>query len=657
MKGRVGFLLAAVAQAANQDAAQSASALNKVISLLTNILNENKQAKHNEEVSFAKTQAWFEGYVDDANKRIDELNKGIDNADGTKEEALASAGAAQEEVETAQSELGAAQMNLAEEQKEQKEHAAECQASLVDHDETLDALGRALTMLQASQGQNAASLLETLPEGPKNAITAFLQDPTQNAAYSYESQSGDIVKMVQDFQSEFEEKRQTRATECQNLRNNHMLEIQDLTEEISNLNAKISQEKRIKAESEARAGKAAGKAAKLRQELANSQQGLKDVTLKHDHKTDTYTNNQKVRGDEIAALDAGVAILNKANGAFMQMGSKTIHKIANSLVQTNSRTLFQGPNQERIMGLLMKASKISETAGKDLELITQQVRSGSAFDQVTDLIRNLVERLIEQGRSEETHEGWCVNNQGTMDKKIDHANANLQRDQTTLERAHNDQAQSAREMNRLQKAMQKSEASYVEATNQRLEDKAEFDEFAAAKTTFIQALVDATKVINDMMSAQPNVMLQAEDSVLTQMMMNQPADFEAYGGSGKTSNVMQILETITTDEQVSFDRAKTDEATAQSDYKKMKNDYEVALAANEVNLQNQKTINASSMKTALESEAAIKNDIKINKNYAEEKQNLNKACLPKVVSHEERAAQRQAEIDTLNTVMSVLKDA
>jgi len=663
MTGRVASLSLAVtaASATNLYSSneQAASGLNKVITLLSSILAENKKAKHNEEVAMARTQAWYDGYVVEANGNVGNLNQGIDNADAANEEATANAGAAAETIETAQGEQTKAQSLLSTEKKEDKEDKELCAVEIADMDETLDALGRALTVMQSSQGRSKASLIQALPEVARPAITAFLQqkeDPTQQSSYSYESQSGNIVQMIEDFQSEFETKRTDRSTECQNLRNNHQLEIQDLTLEIENLKAKISNEKTIKANAEARAGKEKGKASALRAELKTAEDGLQQVKDEHAQKVATYTSNQKIRTDEIAALATGVGILNKAVGAFLQKSSQTALKVATALVQTQSLQL-RAPGSDRVLGMLMKASKISQSVSTDLELVTQAVRSGGAMDQVTTMIRELIEKLIDQGRNEATHEGWCVNQQGSMDKKLKHATAGLDRDQTALKRAENDMAQSGRKIKDLTKSLAQEEGAYNEKTSIRMDEKTEFEQFSKDKEVFIKALEDASNVISEMMDAQPQVMLQAEDAVLTQMMTEQPAEFDAYSGSQKTGNVVDILNTITTDEKVAFDRSKTDESTAADKYTKYQTNYLAQKSQNEVNLQNQQQINSSSKKMSLEQKEAIANDQKILKNYGEEKENLNKACVPKVTSHEERAAQRQQEIDTLKTVQEVLENA
>jgi len=121
MTGRVASLSLAVtaASATNLYSSneQAASGLNKVITLLSSILAENKKAKHNEEVAMARTQAWYDGYVVEANGNVGNLNQGIDNADAANEEATANAGAAAETIETAQGEQTKAQSLLSTEKK------------------------------------------------------------------------------------------------------------------------------------------------------------------------------------------------------------------------------------------------------------------------------------------------------------------------------------------------------------------------------------------------------------------------------------------------------------------------------------------------------------------------------------------------------------
>lgn len=527
---------------------------------------------------------------------------------------------------------------------------------LGDQDDTIDALAKALTRLRSSQGSmNAKALLQdsNISDKAMDAITAFLQGPdtVQAKQYEYEGQSGGAIQLVVDLKEKFEVERTETATELQNTHAAHLNMIQQLTGRIKNLKRSTAHETEQKAAEMGLHGKESKVAAQkttLKNDLSNQLSEMNDA---YTVAKPQFESNQKRRTEEISAVAQAGDILQKAN-SLLQMPTMQ----ATSLVQVLSfRT--SSPVQDKILSMLNKASTRSSQVGEDLQLITETVRSGAAFDSVIKLINNLINKLVGQGRKEQDHKNWCDGELSTNAAARENSQRSLNKENTRLDKATAEMEQSSEDVETFTGDMTKANRAHNDATAMRLEANADFNKFKADKEEFIEALTKATDVLQGFYGDNQDAFIQAENEVFLEQPSMATGGVSAYGENEKTGGVMQILEVITTDESNALNNAISAEDDAQSEYKKASQAHEVSMAKLKVQIQNGKTLNASARKQITESKQALKTQTEIMDGYNKEKSNLDKACIPKVVSHEERMRQRQQEIDTLKTVLEVLGNA
>jgi len=133
---------------------------------------------------------------------------------------------------------------------------------------------------------------------------------------------------------------------------------------------------------------------------------LKDLVATCATKEEDFKARQKLRTEEIDALDKAVEILSSdtvsGSGAkhlpsMLQSGKKVV-----ALLQIQSKNA--APNQLRAAAYLREES--GRIGSRVLSTIALHARD-DPFGKVKKLIQELIDRLMTQATEESTHKGWC----------------------------------------------------------------------------------------------------------------------------------------------------------------------------------------------------------------------------------------------------------
>merc|ERR1719408_382121 len=202
----------------------------------------------------------------------------------------------------------------------EKEHA-DYQATNTDYTESIDALGKAIVALSKSQGSipQAMMLLQTIatehrvPDSAQDLMQTLLADdaeqPTNPPVAAYESQSGGIVKIMEDLQAKFEEER--AALQQEEMEGKHSFDMLEL--ELEDQIAYGTKERDAKA---AKANEHKAAAAEAKAELAvqktiksEAETYLADLTTQCTLKSEAFEERQKMRAEELEAIEKAIEII------------------------------------------------------------------------------------------------------------------------------------------------------------------------------------------------------------------------------------------------------------------------------------------------------------------------------------------------------------
>merc|ERR1719359_1417988 len=239
-----------------------------------------------------------------------------------------------------------------------------------DYTESIDAVERALSKLKAGPGLSAmaqTSLLQLsslglVPAEGRKKLMSFLQStvPTnallqdaemmgqpQAAVKNYESSSGTVIEMVESLGEKFEDERaEIEKTEANEKHSYDMMQ-QDLSNQLSYGTEERDQKMAFKAKRETDKATAEGELEDTKATLAADEKFLSDLTAECAQKTVDFEARQKLRQEELDAIQEAIDIM--SSDAVAGSGTKHLPSLiqkASALVQLRSTS--QSPVQKAV---------------------------------------------------------------------------------------------------------------------------------------------------------------------------------------------------------------------------------------------------------------------------------------------------------------------
>merc|ERR1719407_280141 len=194
-----------------------------------------------------------------------------------------------------------------------------------DLSESVDAVGRAVNVVKKQAGSKAQAMMQLkvvsnlrrMPKQAKRALEAFLQsgqDPeglsvTAPEAAAYEFQSDGIVDMLEKLKDKFEEERNTCEKEEKEKKHAYSMMMQDLQDEIERATAEKGRKVKSKATREEDAAGFKGDLADTTADKEADEKYLSDMTSGCQMKSEDFEARQKLRQEELVALEKATEIL------------------------------------------------------------------------------------------------------------------------------------------------------------------------------------------------------------------------------------------------------------------------------------------------------------------------------------------------------------
>merc|ERR1719316_2545077 len=156
---------------------------------------------------------------------------------------------------------------------------------------------------------------------------------------------------------------------------------------------------------------------------------LDDTVALCQQKTADFEDRQKLRGEEIEAVNKAIEIMssNAVAGSgekhlptMLQIRKRGLKRTA--LVQLRSSDA-QNPLQARVSAFLADRARIS---GSNLLMQVAHQMEASPFTKVKKMVKDLISKLMEEATSESEHKGWCdtelTTNKQTRDARTEDIN-------------------------------------------------------------------------------------------------------------------------------------------------------------------------------------------------------------------------------------------
>jgi len=685
---------------AMQASASGVTPVQKVIQLMTKMVDKGEAEMEAEQDQFKKYVKFCENTTVEKGRRIEEANEKIEELTASIEKASAEIDELNKEIERQQNIIDHDTEELANATAVRNEEHTDYLQNLKDLEDSDAAMVRALSVLKgASQSHEQVSLLQTqlstvlesshmspvqaskylneflrgteddsapAPNKQQN-LESFLEeseDPlvigTEPKAKGYKAHSSGVIELMEKLQDEFRaEIGKIKSEEVQKknaylgLKVGFDAEIDDATKRKGTASKTMNNLAQEKAANEA-------DVAETQDVLAADTKYKKDLEMDWEKQDTDYTARQKLRGEELEAINKAIEIINGSSVS----GSADKHlpgliqvDDAVALAQMSSSNLRGHNAAHRAAELLQREAQ--KLQSNELAGLALRISSGNpAIDKLKSMIKDMVANIEAKMQQDATKEAWCSEEiaknketRGELSDEVEGLQSNIEKLEATIKSLSHDVSELSASITETKKAMS-------EATELRNEEKAN-NTVTIADAKAAQAAVDqAMKVLEDFYEKA------GKATALTQLDSSQVPDAPqalsegTYNGMGsETGGVLGLIEVIKSDFARLEAETTSEEATAASEYATFMEDSQLDTTKKEKDVQ-YKTANKESTQRKLATKKMDLEGVQEELGAAEKTfEELKPQCSTPHPTFEERKAERDAKIKALENALESLRSA
>eukprot|EP00408_Alexandrium_pacificum_P003044 CAMPEP_0171230658 /NCGR_PEP_ID=MMETSP0790-20130122/39510_1 /TAXON_ID=2925 /ORGANISM="Alexandrium catenella, Strain OF101" /LENGTH=688 /DNA_ID=CAMNT_0011696877 /DNA_START=86 /DNA_END=2152 /DNA_ORIENTATION=+ len=674
----VGALLlgAGVPAAAKRRSSSSVTPIQKVLTLMSDMMAKGKKEKEEEANRFTAFGQWCSDQSRIKKGEIAQGEEQMELLNGQIMKAEANIRGLSDRIQELEEDVGRWKKDQAAATDVRTKEQADYRATLQDFSESVDAMTEAIGVLKKQaydrpQTELVQALLQVqkrpaLPATAKTALAAFLQQaqPSVDAmpddrlfnkapeAYAYEFQSGGVVEMLVKLKDEFETKKSELMAEELKAKHAYEMIMQQLTDNTENADHEISKKTTLRAKTQQSLAEDQGNLAATTKERDEDQKYLDDATGLCSLKAEDFKSRQALRAEEIKTLEQAISIISSSSVAgagdkYLPALLQARARAGTSLAQLQGGQ--QSPLQARIASFLAERARLS--GSKLLSQVSQRV-AADPFGKVKKLIKDLIVQLMEEATAETEHKGWCdtelTTNKQTRDKKTEEANALT----AEIEDLTAQIAQLTQDIADLAAGVKELDASMAKATEDRTASKEANEQTVKEAKEAQVAVQQALAVLKE---------YYAKSAEATALAQQAPADDapetfdKPYKGMlPEGGNVVDFLEVILTDFTRLESETSTSEATEQDQYDKFmfESKKDKALKENESKHKDaSKTDKEGALHSAEQELKSTQGQMKAAMNYYDK---LKPTCVDSGITYEERVRRRQEEIQSLEEALKIL---
>lgn len=654
--------------------ASVSSPINKVVQMLEGMLETGKKEKNEEQVQYAAFKQWCTSITDEKSRAVQFAEEKLDSLKATVQSLETSVETLTDEIEKLDADIAtwAGDEKAATEVREVER--ADYVKAHEDYSETIEAITQAVGILKAQpkNREQAISLLSSSSLMAKEvrahkvlaAFLSFSRDMVMESpeAYAYELRSGGVIDMLEQLKDKFIDERSTLEKDEMNKRHSYQMLVQDLQASSSNAQAMRQEKVQMKAKDSQSSASLRGDITDTTTTKAADEKFLTDTEATCRQKETDFEERQKLRVDEIVAIQKAIEILQDMTAPHIQTvlldrGRKGTRKPA-SLVQLLRREV--GPVQEEAAKYLQDRAKVIDS--RVLSAIAERV-SEDPFAKVKKLIQDLITRLEEQAGEEMQHKAWCDKEVSNNEKTRTKLTTQVEKLGSQIEEKTANIAQLGNEINKLTQQQADLVQEVADRDKLYLEEKKNNEQVIKdakeAQTAIQQAMTVLKEFYDQAGSPDATTLLQGHSRGRRQEPATEaetpPEIFTGqYQGLSGSGGVMAMLETIQSKYAMIESTTDAEMATAESEYNKFSTESAVLKAQIEKDIEhkgNQKSMDEQSLVDLQNDHLSESKELEAAENYFEK---LKPSCLNAGMSFQERQERRQQEIQSLQEALRIL---
>jgi len=690
------FLVCGAAAALSHKAREAAEVtpIQKVLQMMNGLRSKGAKEKDEEVITFATFSQWCAKTEEIKKKAIEkgELKMGQLSADIGKlaEDSRVLA----DEISKIDATIAKAEDEKTVAQKARGDQKALYERKSGEIVDSIDQVGEGIktvkSMMSGTEGGAAsASLIQhlskqgALPEHARKVLAAFIETSTgglsmgptpspqevssmgQDApeAAAFESKSGGIVDMMMGLEDRFRAQKKKADEEDVEDNHGHMTEMQSLQDEIEKSADIRSRKVSTMKHKEQDSAIAKSDLAATTETRASDQKYLDDLVVECKQKHEDFDARQKLRGDELEALDKAIEII--GGGDVSGAGEKHLPALVQTRVHMKKASLAQlrinnNAAEQQIHNNAKAAAAYLDLQGKKLNsrvLAALSLRvAEDPFAKVKKMIEGMVAKLMTEATDEAEHKGWCDTELSTNEQTREIKSDAVEELTAHIQEMNAKATLLTQEVSRLSEDITALDAAVAKATEIRVAEKQKNADTIADAKVAIAAVEKATGVLREFYAkaAGATAFSQMISTGVTDeapQTFDKPYKGQDEDGQGGVIGMLEVilsdfqrLEAETTDGEAAAQR-EFDQFTADSSQNKAVKNTEVNHKTDEIAKLNADTADAQTDLTSTKEEldAAVA--------YFEK---LKPSCIDTNASYEDRVARRKAEIESLHEALDIL---
>jgi len=526
-----------------------------------------------------------------------------------------------------------------------------------DYVASIDDLSVGIQKLKKMMSSSAASSFiqemassTRLVASARAKLASFLSQPEPAA---FESQSGGIVDMMKDLEDKLVSEKGDLETEEMQAQHSYDMLAQGLDQQIKKASEESDEKTINKKQKEAASAAAKGDLADTTRSKSEDEKYATDLTSICEQKSADFEARQKLRQEELQAIDKAKEII--GGQAVAGSGDKHLPAFMQTVTSLGQLRSSLTEHQSQNSAASFLKSQGQKLDSRILSMLSVRV-SADPFVKVRKMIKDMITKLTEEAADEAEHKAFCdeelSSNQATRDEKT----AQTQELSANIEEMTATSQQHAADMATLKDEISQIDAAVSKATSIRSEEKAKNTQTISDAKQAIEAVSQAIGVLKEFYEKA------ASATAFMQGGQRGPADDvpetfdKPFTGTGGEGGILGMLDVILSD----FQRLEGETTETEAANKK-ENDEFMADSAEDKEAKHQSDLDKNRKNIKL------LHDIKLAKKSLKETQveldaaleyyeKLKPSCVDAGVSYEDRVAQRKQEIESLKEALKILED-
>jgi len=656
-------------------ASSTVTPVQKVIELLEGLVKKAKKEKHEEQMQFAAYEGWCTGTKSEKTTAIADADALIEQLKADIQTYEADIAKLSEEITELEGNVQTWEGEMEEAIKVRGIEKEDYMKASTDYTESLDALNAAINHLKAQdygflqkKALNKVQSLKLVPDASKKVIDAFLESADEDPDVTgivdantpiYEPKGGEIISMLEKLKDKFGDEKATLDREEVAAQAAHDSLVQNLKSQITAAKEAIDSKTAARAKAKTDLATASSDLADTTAVREEDQKYLDDVTATCDKKKEDFDNRQKLRADEITAVEKAIDILSseavKGNAEKhlpTMLQASPSHGTALIQVRSASKSVKMPGNQLYVAAFLN--DQANKLGSRVLSSLAMKVEA-DPFAKVKTLIEELITRLMTEANAEAEHKGWCDKEMGTNAHTRKEKSAAVETLTAQIDELKADNAKLTEEIKELVFTVAELDAAVAKATTIRKQEKEKNTETIADSKEAQTAVKEALKVLKEFYAKAAEATSLSQQKKERQDPPPEIFDEPYKGAQAENSGVVGMLEVILSDFERLESETTMSETQAEKEYDQFMGDSAVDKATKAKDIDHKQTKKENNESALSQAKEDLEDNQKQLDAALKSYEELKAACIVEPMSYEERVALRKQEIEALKEALNILE--